>query len=246
MKLLVDIGNRRLKWATTSNGVFDDAGAFAHVNTPDLTAEWGELKRPDSVWICCVAGAKIRAAVADFARQQWALQANLIAAQKRAAGVVNAYPKPATLGGDRWAALLAARALFPRQSLIIVDAGTAVTVDLLGDDGVHQGGVILPGVHAMSAALHDQTANLAAVDLADDAPPDAVATDTETAIANGALLAVAGGINAAVARQQAAAKTECRVILTGGDAEKIAPLLDTAITTTEPQLVLKGIAILAQ
>ena len=146
MKLLVDIGNRRLKWATTSDGVFDDAGAFVHVNTPDLTAEWGELKRPDSVWICCVADAKIRATVADFARQKWALQANFITAQKRAAGVVNAYPKPATLGGDRWAALLAAAALYPRQSLIIVDAGTAVTVDLLGDDGVHQGGVILPGV----------------------------------------------------------------------------------------------------
>lgn len=295
MKLLMDIGNRRLKWATTSGGGLEGSGGAldyhdAPANHDDnhaadknalpalvaLDAQFSSLQRPQSVWVSCVAGAKIRRAVDEYARRAWSLQAVFVAAQKQYAGIINRYAEPTSLGSDRWAALLAARDLHPRQSVIVVDVGTAVTVDLLKNDGVFCGGVIIPGVHAMSATLANQTANLAA-HMADDNAnnmPDsmcpnmrmkqsadytdsAIATDTRRAVAGGALLAVAGGINLAMARQSAFVNSSadkptqqdthaahCKIIITGGDAKQIAPLLDLK-PHIDPQLVLRGLAIIA-
>lgn len=275
MKLLVDIGNRRLKWATASAaGDLDGrSGALAypgapngvHVDTnglPGLAAQLASLGRPASVWVSCVAGPEPGRAVAEYARGAWSLAPVFVAAQKQQAGIVNGYPHPASLGSDRWAALVAAGELFPRQPVIVVDAGTAVTVDLLDGAGLFRGGVIFPGVYAMQSALGAHTENITgdsaensaenaacggAADLAGQV--NAVATDTHGALAAGALLAVAGGINLAVARQRAALQTDCRVIATGGDAGRVAPLLATEVSARiriEPQLVLQGLAVISK
>ena len=264
MMLLIDIGNRRLKWATaTADDLDGRCGALGYDDTalPELAAQLDRLDAPESVWVSCVAQPEIRQAVVDYAHTAWSLQPVFIAAQKQQAGIVNRYPDPASLGSDRWAALVAAADLFPRQIVIVVDAGTAITVDRL-DGGVFCGGVIFPGVYAMRAALGNQTANIAD-NSADDASTsgavnamatdteavNAIATDTEAAVAGGALLAVAGGINLAVARQRAALPNDsgahCPIIVTGGDAERIAPLLEAEVSI-EPQLVLRGLAIIAR
>ena len=276
MNLLVDIGNGRLKWAGADAGggldgrtgalgydeVADDADtatATAGVpnDLPGLAAQWAALERPASVWVSCVARPEVKRAVVAYAHDAWSLQPVFIAAQKQQAGVVNGYPDPASLGADRWAALVAAAARFPRQPLIVVDAGTAVTVDLLDGDGVFRGGVIFPGVYAMRAALGEQTENITEniagcitnTDAANRAEQteqvNATATDTHGAVAGGALLAVAGGINLAVARQRAMLQTPCGVIATGGDAGRIAPLLEAEVRI-EPQLVLHGLGVLSK
>ncbi len=254
MMLLIDIGNRRLKWATaTADDLDGRCGAFGYDDAalPELAAQLGRLDAPESVWVSCVAQPEIRQAVVDYAHTAWSLQPVFIAAQKQQAGIVNRYPDPASLGSDRWAALVAAADLFPRQIVIVVDAGTAVTVDRL-DGGIFCGGVIFPGVHAMRAALGNQTANIAdnsADDASTSGAVNAIATDTEAAVAGGALLAVAGGINLAVARQRAALPNDsgahCPILITGGDAERIAPLLEAEVSI-EPQLVLRGLAIIAR
>ncbi len=276
MNLLVDIGNGRLKWAAADagggldgrTGAFgydevadtdDTATAGAPNDLPGLAAQWAALERPASVWVSCVARPEVKRAVVAYAHDAWSLQPVFIAAQKQQAGVVNGYSDPASLGADRWAALVAAAARFPRQPLIVVDAGTAVTVDLLDGDGVFRGGVIFPGVYAMRAALGEQTENIAeniaghktddgnrdhAADRAEQTEQvNATATDTHGAVAGGALLAVAGGINLAVARQRAVLQTPCSVIATGGDAGRIAPLLEAEVCI-EPQLVLHGLGVL--
>lgn len=278
MKLLVDIGNHRLKWATTdAAGALDGhCGVLGYADArnatddpsdlPGLAAQLAGLDTPESVWVSCVARPQIRRAMVEYARGAWSLQPVFMAAQKQQASIVNGYPDPASLGSDRWAALVAAADLFPRRPLIVVDAGTAVTVDLLDGDGAFRGGVIFPGVHAMQSALGVQTANITG-DITNDAPADstaqvnAIATDTPAALAGGALLAVAGGISLAVARQRAAlpddCRARCRLIATGGDAGRLAPLLHAeagvkihakihAKIHIEPQLVLRGLAVLAR
>ena len=259
----MDIGNRRLKWATaTADDLDGRCGALGYDEAhalPELAAQLDRLEAPESVWVSCVARREIRRAVEEYARGAWSLQPVFIAAQKQQAGIVNSYPDSAALGSDRWAALVAAADLCPRQPVIVVDAGTAVTVDLLDGAGTFRGGVIFPGVHAMRCALGEQTANIAgdsAVNSADDAPAsvvaNAIATDTQGAVASGALLATAGGINLAVARQRAVLPDDsgahCPIIVTGGDAERIAPLLslEKAEISIEPQLVLRGLAIIAR
>ena len=261
MNLLVDIGNGRLKWAGADAGggldgragalgydeVADTAGAPNDL--PGLAAQWAALERPASVWVSCVARPEVKRAVVAYAHDAWSLQPVFIAAQKQQAGVVNGYSAPASLGADRWAALVAAAARFPRQPLIVVDAGTAVTVDLLDGDGVFRGGVIFPGVCAMRAALGEQTENINRDHAANRAEQteqvNAIATDTHGAVAGGALLAVAGGVNLAVARQRAMLQTPCGVIATGGDAGRIAPLLEAEVRI-EPQLVLHGLGVLSK
>ena len=280
MKLLVDIGNRRLKWATaTAAGALDGRTGVLEYSDPPadpnglgglsgLAAQLAALDPPTSVWVSCVAAPESGRAVAEYARGAWSLAPVFVTAQKQQAGIVNGYPHAASLGSDRWAALVAAGELFPRQPVIVVDAGTAVTVDLLDGAGLFRGGVIFPGVHAMQFALGAHTENItgaesraesrvesgagnaacgAAADVA--GPVNAVATDTHEAVAAGALLAVAGGINLAVARHWAALQTECRVIATGGDAARVAPLLATEVSAKlriEPQLVLQGLAVISR
>ncbi|MDD9812027.1 MAG: type III pantothenate kinase [Gammaproteobacteria bacterium] len=300
MKLLIDAGNHRLKWAVTRAAGRDtnrdsapdsgldigDAVAIER-NSPAelhaaLTAAWAGLE-PAAVWASCVAGPAVEKIIAAVAGRVWNLQPAFIASPARQAGVVNSYPQPARLGGDRWAALVGARRMFPRRAVIVVDAGSAVTVDALDAGGVFRGGIILPGARAMREALRRQTANLggpgddgdsdsagagagdgagendcaapgpAAADVADatEVAPTvaatlatALATDTQAAVAGGAWLALAGGVERAVAAQLAALQSECTVIVTGGDAGRLAQLL-SAGAECAPDLVLRGLAVIA-
>ncbi len=72
----------------------------------------------------------------------------------------NLYERPDQLGPDRWAALIAARALHPSGPALVVNAGTATTVDMLSGDGTFLGGCILPGVELMRFVLHEHTGRL--------------------------------------------------------------------------------------
>jgi type III pantothenate kinase len=74
--------------------------------------------------------------------------------------VRNLYERPEQLGPDRWAALIAARALHPAGAALVVNAGTATTVDMLSADGRFLGGAILPGVELMRFVLHEHTGRL--------------------------------------------------------------------------------------
>lgn len=263
MKLLIDAGNRRLKWAASRGGALEVGDAIdlaAAELERKLAAAWAGLARPESVWASCVAGAAVERAIAGACRV-WGVRPAFIEAQARRCGVVNSYARPAELGGDRWAALVGARRLRPRRAVVVVDAGTAVTVDALDAAGVFRGGVILPGARAMRNALARQTANLGdgggggdggdgggpGGDDGDGDAPTALATDTAAAVRAGAWLAVAGGVDRAIAAQLAAmpGRDGGKVLLTGGDAVRLAPLL-AADTEHAPDLVLRGLAALAE
>ncbi|HUU10737.1 MAG TPA: type III pantothenate kinase [Phycisphaerae bacterium] len=146
--------------------------------------------------------------------------------------------EPERVGVDR---LLAALAAHQRTCgpCIVVDFGTAITVNPVRHDGALMGGAILPGLALMARALAQGTAALPEVRLDETPPP--IGANTEQAIAAG----LVHGAAAAVARLIDAARDTvgipARVILTGGDAARIAPLLAPDCRDVRPNLVLEGL-----
>ena len=176
---------------------------------------------------------------------RWRVTAEWLTPTAAACGVVNHYEVPSQLGADRWAALIAARKravayeLFPPPA-VVVNAGTAVTVDALGADGVFRGGMILPGLRLMLRALAENTAGLkVAPGLHREFP-----TNTADALYSGAVDAVRGAIESMRARLSSdAVKAKC--YLAGGAAGEIAPHLTAPVEVVD-NLVLEGVYALAE
>lgn len=151
--------------------------------------------------------------------------------------LVNGYASPATLGADRLAAAVGAASLAPGRELLVADLGTAATFDHVTADGRYTGGNIAPGLRLRLEALHRWTSRLPELTIPADYRPDApFATDTRTAMLNGALL----GLAAEIAGYRARLAPDTLTVLTGGDAAIITPLLDFE-TVTDPHLVGRGL-----
>lgn len=153
--------------------------------------------------------------------------------------------RPDLVGVDRLVAAVAANELRnPNQPAIIVDVGTAITVDAVSDGGAFLGGLILPGPSMAFSAL-------AAADLlphvgweADAEPPPVIAKSTEQAIRGGVFWATVGGIREIISHVQAALGAEPLLLITGGKAERLTPYIQpNAIFRSG--LVLLGVALSA-
>ncbi|HYD53395.1 MAG TPA: type III pantothenate kinase [Gemmatimonadaceae bacterium] len=167
MILAIDAGNSRVKWgwlnpagpqgpcwssiATVS--LIEFAAASDHVNPFSITHE-----APDSIVISNVAGEGAETLLVNWtsifdAEPLW------LHGERERCGVSSRYERPEQLGPDRWAALVAARGLHAGATLV-VNAGTATTVDMLAADGSFLGGAILPGAELMRFVLHEHTGRL--------------------------------------------------------------------------------------
>jgi type III pantothenate kinase len=206
--------------------------------------EWHSLPRPARVVGVNVAGEAVRLRI-EALLARWRVTPAWLTASAAACGVVNGYATPEQLGADRWAALVAARRrvdtsdLFPAP-VVVVNAGTAVTVDTLDTDGRFRGGVILPGLRLMLRALADNTSGLkSAPGQYQDFP-----VNTADALYSGAVQAICGAIELARARMQHR-DTVVRCLLAGGAAADIAPHLSGHPEIVD-YLVLEGVLALAQ
>lgn len=246
MKLLLDLGNTRLKAACLSrDGNFGLLGEWRHrggsmsaVLQEALAAAAGAS--PEEAWCVNVAGAERGAALADAVRTLAGIPLVFLRARARACGVRCAYAEPARLGADRWAALLGARGL-TRGACLVADAGSALTIDAMAAEGEHLGGWILPGAAMMLEALETRTGDLSGLRLASGHVEAAdFPADTAPAMERGAVLAAAGAIATALARLEARSAGPARLFLTGGDAALLLPELARAELV--PELVLRGLA----
>ncbi|GGY51850.1 type III pantothenate kinase [Pseudoduganella albidiflava] len=224
--LVVDAGNTRVKWALADAGApagqWRLHGAMAHGMLDTLAGEWQAAGiGPVRVLVANVAGGGVRAAI-EGALRICAPQAAVewFASVPWRAGILNGYANPAQLGCDRFAAAIGARALAPRQDLVIANCGTATTIDAVTADGTFIGGMILPGLRLMSGALARNTAQLPQIDAGTALPPT-FAGNTHDAILSGCLAAQAGAIERAIAAHGGA---PC--IISGGAAPLIAPVLN--------------------
>jgi len=240
MELLLDVGNTNLRWAQHRHGFLSEIHQVTHYRglPIDLHAAWEQLEPPQRVLISNVAGPTLGEALVRACRSYWGLTAELVHTQVESHGVRTAYVRPENLGVDRWLALIGAHGAFPGSSLII-DAGTAVTFDVLLPDGRHLGGLILPGIEMMRDSLLSGT-HIARVEADPSAAPWAV--DTAPAVAAGSIQAVGALVDRLHQRLMAhQASKQTQILLTGGDAERIHPIIDAEVTLV-PDLVLQGLA----
>lgn len=240
MILAFDVGNTFAKWGFIQAGRVVAGGKVLHRGrglAPALAPL--ELdRRPSAIVAVNVAGPAAVAALADWAAARFALSVRTIDARATHPVLRSRYQGPGSLGADRWAGVVGGFLAY--GACIIADLGTAATVDAVDAGGTHRGGYIVPGIDAMRAALADGTHGVQVDDV--DIAPGAWGTDTGAAVAGGTRRALAALIES-TAREQATAGAA--VVLTGGDAERVAPWLGCR-HRIDHDLVLRGAVALAE
>lgn len=254
MNLLIDFGNTRLKWACYHAGEFQSVGLFvvdALSLVDDLATSWSDLSKPDGIVISSDVDETLTDALNVWTKHTWGVEITIISAEANAFSVNNAYDEPKKLGSDRWATLVAVKNTL-NQAAIIVDCGTAITIDAITHDGEHLGGVIIPGINTMHNALIQQTHKLKLVDADVDSMVRiaGLAKSTTDGISNGIYTSVVSCINEMVDQVKTLSLSdsnsvdsgnEIACIITGGDAEAIQGLLSSSFEY-KPNLVLEGLA----
>jgi type III pantothenate kinase len=230
-RVLIDAGNTRLKWALAEEGRWLAQGLSDYVDWSSLEAEL----RPDvPCFIASVAGAVQEQRLAGVL-DTVGVGATWLTAEAEFSGVKNAYLNPSQLGVDRWMGLIAARQRCG-DPVLVVSAGTAMTVDAMAADGVFLGGVILPGATLMRQSLLQGAARIAETSGQWQAFPRA----TGDAVHSGIMAALCGAIQQQHARLAAVSAKVPKCLLTGGGAEMLLSHLTVAAEHV-PALVLEGI-----
>ena len=242
--LVIDVGNSRLKWALRGPKGWGARGAVSNQDIGSLAVrDWQNLERPARAVGVNVAGEAARVRV-EGQLGRWRLPIEWLSAGTQAGGVTNLYRVPSQLGADRWAALVAARRRAvaanedaPR-ACVVVNAGTAVTIDALDASGAFRGGSILPGVGLMLRSLADNTAALRVTPGEFQDFP----TTTPDAVYSGAVQAVCGAIERM--RQRLGGDSTIACYLSGGGAQDLAARLAEPVEVVD-NLVLEGVLVLA-
>jgi type III pantothenate kinase len=256
--LLLDIGNSRLKWAL-QRGPYRKGRRFAASGVIELKQlpRRGAfllrlLKMLDpklTIEACNVAGTALEKQLRAMVRRAGLRPPRFLRSTDAAGGVSNAYPEPWRLGADRWAALIGAHSEYPGRALCLVAIGTAMTIDLLDAKGRHRGGNIIPGPKLMIESLLEHTAGISRraggrsiVDSPHTGRTSLFAHDTRGAVAAGAVHAAAALISEAMRSARVLLGATPRLILSGGAADGIGPLLRKR-HIREDDLALRGLAV---
>jgi type III pantothenate kinase len=243
--VVVDVGNTRIKW-----GRCGEDRVLARVSLPPdgprawaaQATEW-DLPIP-LCWAVSGVHPERRDRFVEWLRQRGDMVIVLDNGDQLPISVK--VEKPQAVGIDRLLDAVAARFLGGRaDAIVVIDAGTAVTVDLLTSDGAFVGGAIFPGLRLMAGVLHEHTALLPLIDITHPNPA-LPGKDTAAAIRAGVYWAVVGGIKALI--RQLLGQVDSRrgkVFITGGDAGLLLPVLDPSVEYW-PTLTLEGIRIAAE
>jgi type III pantothenate kinase len=233
-------------------------------------AVWSRLFKAagtaDAIYVCNVAGRVVERRIRAAARRAGLKVPKFARSQAAAGGVRNAYREPWRLGADRWLSLIGARHEHPGKDLCLVGLGTAMTVDLLDAAGRHLGGCLVPGPRLMIESLLEHTAGIkrraggraaaSSFDLAfgigharksaarRHQPLAFFAHDTHAGLLAGARYACAALIGNAAKAARGQLGRRPRLILAGGAADAITPLLHGRYWRQD-DLVLRGLAVLA-
>jgi type III pantothenate kinase len=254
--LLVDIGNSRIKWARVHGGRFGPRHSAAHLG-------WGvamyrrRLFRPargargergiEPVLVSSVAGPKVNRALTAAARRAGA-KTRFVKVPRRGGGITVGYAEPWRLGVDRFVAAVGAHALFASVPVCVVGVGTAMTIDLVGADGRHRGGIIIPGPTLMVETLLDRTHGIrrrARGGTRVVAGRSLFGRSTRAGIVQGARYAAAATIDQAVEQARGLLGRMPLVVLTGGGAPAVRGLLRCHWVLV-PDLVLRGLSVLCR
>ena len=237
--LAIDAGNTRIKWGVHDGRGWAMTGAVATADSASLAAGWHGATLARRAIASNVAGPEVAANLARACADR-GIALEIIRSVAEQCGVSNAYADPAQLGTDRWAALVGARGL-AADAVLIVMAGTALTIDALAAGGRFMGGVIVPGPAMMRRSLDRGTAGLRLTEGRFTPLP----RSTPDAITSGAIQAAAGAVERMAAAMRESGAEPAQLLLSGGAAQELQPHLHMAAVLHE-NLVLDGLVLIAR
>ena len=237
--LEIDIGNSRIKWRrfagdrkiVTSRGINLDINGFL--------AEQANHEKPSAVRLSNVSDTKISSKIAEWTEFNWSIHPIAAVVCAECSGVKIQYKDVSRLGVDRWLAMLAAY----NQSngpCLIIDSGTAFTLDVVNEEGLHLGGFILPGLRLMRESLVSKTG----IRLEDPilVPRLELGNSTQEAVFNGGVASLVALAEKEIAEQRKKG-FKPNVFITGGDASVFDDLLAYPKSKIEEDLVLDGLSL---
>jgi len=231
MNLCIDVGNTRVKAALFDGRKLHSFAIFDAFNLPALE-EWLGHRTVDATLLSSVRATSYEweeglRTYPGFIRFNIACRLPL---QLH-------YDTPETLGLDRLAGVIGARSLYKKGTLLTIDCGTCITMNLLDATDTFQGGSISPGLRMRLMALHHYTGRLPQVELS--LPPSLTGKNTQDSILSGAVGGALREIRAAIDEYRLSYRP-LKVILTGGDAPLLAGQIKKQIFAV-PYLVLCGL-----
>ena len=246
--LLVDIGNTRIKWARLAGMRPGKPRAAAHSGWRAVDYRrhlFARSRGIERVVVASVAGSGVDQALAAAAQRAGAAT-RFVTVPREGGGVTIGYREPWRLGVDRFAAIVGAHEIFSAVPVCVVGVGTAMTIDLVDAGGRHLGGAIVPAPNLMVETLLANTHGIRR-----RARGGAVgglglfARSTRDGIEQGSRYAAAALVDRAVEEASALLGREPLVVLTGGDAGLVRPLVRSRCVTVL-DLVLRGLAVLSR
>jgi type III pantothenate kinase len=240
-RLLIDLGNSRIKWAWARGGELEHGragqGDFAEL---ERACRPGAGSRPAEVLLASVAGADETRQVAELCTVRWDLEPQVLRSRPEQGGVRNGYAEPENLGVDRWLAIVGAVARHGKP-VVIWDLGTAATLDAVDPSGQHLGGWILPGPGTMLQSLVRGTKLTVPPDL-ERAGGIEAGRSTAECIRRGVLASQLGALNQFMKLVAARLGTDPKLVVTGGAADAVVAGLDPECIH-DPCLVFHGMLV---
>lgn len=236
--IVIDSGNTRIKWGLHDGCNWLIEGNVAQDSALLLRQAWQYLPKLQCIIVSNVADIRSKATLASLL-SCWEVKPIWITALEYQCGVRNYYANPSLLGSDRWAALIAAWEL-KRQGCLVVDVGTAMTVDTLSDKGEFLGGIIVPGLELMKKTLATNTTLLQPQEGKFCDYPDS----TSDAIQSGAIQALVGAIERMTTLLTIKLGHAPECIITGGGSQQLVSQFNMN-TIVVNNLVLEGLVLIA-
>jgi type III pantothenate kinase len=246
MVLLIDLGNSRLKWCVSTDlSITDnlDIQYLVYQNTTfceQLERCWHDLPTPETIYLSNVTNPTLSTYINIVCEKLWHKKVILARHQIADEQLRSAYAIPTQLGIDRWLALWAASYLYPKQMCLVVDCGTAMTLDVLSPTGQHQGGLIVPGVGLQWQLIQQADA---LCHLPTQLPPPTVLKlghDTQSGVTMGIITALAANIERVYTDYIASTDPTGICLLSGGDSAVLAQHINVPHYLYE-NLVLRGL-----
>jgi len=236
--LQLDVGNSGAKWRLLIDGQVIARGKYVSGDEASRQLLLNCTVQLEQIWISSVAGPAAQSELAALLLAQWGVEPWFARTGARTGSLVNSYHDPTRMGIDRWLAMLAGR---QREAgrICVVDAGSALTIDIVGESGQHEGGYIIPGPVLMERALLLDT--------------DRVRFDEEVGYALSPGLSTAEAVRHGIALAQVGAVAlaiDCgggqamQLLFCGGGGEALMQLLDRGGSYV-PDLVFEGLGVMA-
>jgi type III pantothenate kinase len=233
MILVIDAGNSRIKWRLTDrHQIVAEGRQLTPRALEDAIFSLSDMQPPSEIRIASVAGDKVVDWLYQQLRKQFDGPIRLAQVASTLGELSCAYEDPKSLGIDRWLAIAAAYNQY-NEPLLVIDAGSAITMDIIGPGGQHVGGYIAPGLTLMHDALWKNTSDVRVVGSGSEElwlP----GKNTQQAVNRGCLLAAVSTV------ESLAAQFPVRIVITGGDAKILIQAMSLS-ANNHANLVLDGL-----